>query len=319
MGSALSHPVRVLPTLMAGGLAWGKMMVGSPGDPHHADHLAGLDILRFGAVLGVVWFHGDAPGGWIAYSGLPTLLLITSYLSSLSSLSLNSMVSKRAVRLFIPFAAWSAIYGLLLFRSSGPGAFRPTMLLYGTTIHLWYLPFAFVASLVAAVISRAFRRHAPDIACPACLLFGLFALRAATSAATYGEPFDQWVFAAASVLLGVAIAAATQNRRRAAWLATIAASVAACGLTSGAWYRFGLPYSVGVTLVCGGLAWPVKEGWISRRLAPLAMGIYLVHPLVYDGLRKLNGSGGGGRATIVILISILAAQLFRGWHWFSNR
>ena len=60
-------------------------------------------------------------------------------------------VCNRATRLLVPFAVWSGIFGLLklaevlLTGVSLGSEFKPSMLLTGPAIHLWFLPFAYVA------------------------------------------------------------------------------------------------------------------------------------------------------------------------------
>ena len=66
----------------------------------------------------------------------------------------------RARRLLMPWLVWSVVYGgvklaeALVEGQPLGSAFAPWMLLTGPAIHLWFLPFAFAASLVLPGLMR---------------------------------------------------------------------------------------------------------------------------------------------------------------------
>ena len=70
--------------------------------------------------------------------------------------SFGAYAIARARGLLLPWLAWSAVYGGVkvaeaVVGGQPPGnAFAPWMLLTGPAIHLWFLPFAFAASLLDA-------------------------------------------------------------------------------------------------------------------------------------------------------------------------
>ena len=153
-----------------------------------------IDYGRFLAALGIVWFNAQAPGDRIAYIALPFFLVLLA-LPSTSSLP------ARAKRLLQPFLIWSVIFAMLntalsLKTNASPFEWwRWNMLLSGTWVHLWFLPFAFLTAIVAPWF-----RH------PLASLGG--AILTAALLALHGSPqpipFGQWAFAAIPTLVGIA-------------------------------------------------------------------------------------------------------------------
>jgi fucose 4-O-acetylase-like acetyltransferase len=93
-----------------------------------------------------VWFHTEAPGYLAAYAALPFFLVLLALPS-------RARIKERARRLLVPFAIWSAICALFLVLISAKngqdlfGWWRPQMIVMGPSIHLWFLPFAFLVAL----------------------------------------------------------------------------------------------------------------------------------------------------------------------------
>ena len=152
-----------------------------------------LDYGRLIAVLGIVWFHAGAPGARVAYAGLPFFLVLLALPS-------QSGLLKRAQRLLVPFVIWSAIYALVFtVHSIRVGAdpfiwWRPYSVLSGTSIHLWFLPYAFAVSVVAPLLRGGLAIALPLLA--ACLLAALGEITA--------FPLYQWTFGLIPVLAGFA-------------------------------------------------------------------------------------------------------------------
>lgn len=110
-----------------------------------------VDYCRLIAIVGIVWYHAKAPGFLFAYSGLPFFL-------ALLALASQNGLSKRATRLLSTFLIWSGIYALVfvvIAAKTGDDLlswWRPYMLVSGPSIHLWFLPFAFLVSCVAPML-----------------------------------------------------------------------------------------------------------------------------------------------------------------------
>lgn len=223
-----------------------------------------IDYGRFLAALGIVWFHTQAPGNRVAYMALPFFLVLLSMPSSAS-------LPTRAKRLLIPFVTWSLVFAMLQTALAVKNQSPPfdwwtwNMVLTGTWIHLWFLPFAFLAALVSPWL-----RH-PLASLGAALL-------AATLIALNGTPqtvpFGQWAFGIIPVLVGIAFFS---------WGWRLAVTTL---FLSTLILFLGNPSPDNITILGGTLlalvflilqvpASPVSD-WCAR----LSLWIYLSHPLV---------------------------------------
>lgn len=110
-----------------------------------------VDYSRLLAAFGIVWYHSGALGHQASYISLP-------FFAVLISLSGGGDLTTRARRLLVPFVTWSVIYGLVeamfALRYGRPllSWWLPEMIVTGTVIHLWFLPFAFLVALISMVI-----------------------------------------------------------------------------------------------------------------------------------------------------------------------
>lgn len=223
-----------------------------------------IDYGRFVAALGIVWFHTQGPGQRISYAALPFFLVLLS-MSSSSSLAV------RAKRLLQPFVTWSVVFAMLhtalaLKHNDAPFSWwEPHMLLTGTWIHLWFLPFAFVATMLAPWFQH------PLASMGAAWLAALLIVVNGTPTLV---PFGQWSFGIIPVLVGIAYFSW-------GWRLAVITLL-------GSWLilHFGRPSPDNVTILAGtGLALACLSyhlpatafsGWCAR----LSVWIYLSHPLV---------------------------------------
>lgn len=222
------------------------------------------DYGRFVAALGIVWFGTQAPGQRIAYIALPFILVL------LMAPSQNG-IAGRARRLLVPFLTWSVVFGVLHTALALKGNDPPfnwwmwDMVLFGTWDHLWILPFAFLAGIIA-----------PWLQHPIASLGAAWA--AALVMVVKGTPdtmpFGQWSFGVIPMLVGIAYFA---------WGWRLAAVA-----LFGSWLILGLgrPSPDNITILVGtGLAlaclsWRLPASILSERCARMAVWIYLAHPLV---------------------------------------
>jgi surface polysaccharide O-acyltransferase-like enzyme len=153
-----------------------------------------VDYCRLIAAFGILWFHTEVPGYRFGYVAAPFFIVLLSLPS-------RSGLPERARRLLLPFLVWSVIYALARIAPalhSGDDLFgwwKPSMLLTGTSTHLWFLPFAFLVALTAPVLRNS------------RLVLGLPVLAAALLALA-GEPqtypLYQWSFGLIPALVGFA-------------------------------------------------------------------------------------------------------------------
>jgi len=152
----------------------------SPGKLDSAENTASgrtglVDVGRFLACLAIIWIHAaESPTGksWIPACrwAVPFFTAALAAFAFLRSAARNSgdrgfpgFALKRFKKLYVPFLCWSVIYLVMRYSKhafaggGSPIVWSPAMLLSGSTNHLWFLPFAFLVSLVcygAAQLSR---------------------------------------------------------------------------------------------------------------------------------------------------------------------
>jgi surface polysaccharide O-acyltransferase-like enzyme len=230
-----------------------------------------VDCGRLAAALGIVWFHTQAPGTRVAYAALPFFLVLLAMPS-------RAGLHDRARRLLVPFLQWSVVYACHMF-------------LTGTSVHLWFLPFALLVSLASPVLRRPF-------VAPATALLAALALSFAGSPDQV--PLAQWSFGIIPVLVGFSYFASG--------LPVASFALVMCCLVL-AIFR---PSSDNITILAGTalalcvLSFRIAPDRISGWCASLSMLVYLAHPLVIVAGRTIALSG-HELAAFSILGSLVAA------------
>jgi fucose 4-O-acetylase-like acetyltransferase len=275
-----------------------------------------FDALRMVASIAIVWAHTPRSDElqWLmplgsfgtCFFAAASIYFMTLGLKRDPQRSFSAYAETRFRRLYLPFVAWSVVY--LLFRDTcryfvsreplvGVG---PITLLTGGQTHLWFLSFILMSSLAAFPIVRLALQSTPTrgrfiaFACAlAGLVIGLMRVPDFGPVGADTTNFCRCVwFAVPAVLWGIAIGLSDDLVD---WLRAhapgttlaaifIAALTVACGVIHG------------VTVLeknVAGTAWLLAalsvprgrwHGWLGR-WAPLAFGLYLVHPLALGLLR----------------------------------
>lgn len=222
------------------------------------------DYGRFAASLGIVWFGIEAPGQRIAYTALPLILVLLMAPS-------RSGLSGWARRLLWPFLTWSVVFGILhtalALKGNDPpfGWWNPDMLLMGTWDHLWILPFALLAAIVAPWLQH------PIVSLGAAWAAALLIVVKGTPEAM---PYHQWSFGIIPILVGIAYFAW-------GWRLALVALL-------GSWLilHLGHPAPDNTTILVGSglalacLTWRLPASALSERCSRISVWIYLAHPLV---------------------------------------
>lgn len=279
-----------------------------------------LDMARFLGAVGIVWFHAGAPGREIGYAALPMFTTVLIYLGLRSRRvgTFSEVVVARARRLLGPWAVWSAIYagakvtGAVVTGADPAEEIARWSLLVGPSLHLWFLPFAFVASLATwaawrllASRSGAFAMTAAGVAATACLSF------LAVDCASFGTPFAQWVFVAPNVAIGFSLAVAGDRAATATTLAGLVAVVFAVTTLMGAAPDAG-PRQWALGAAAAAILLRTPSTPVTAWLGDAALGIYLTHPLFIAAWRALVGEhDSAGAATVIAGASVLAVALLR--------
>jgi hypothetical protein len=217
-----------------------------------------IDYLRFVAAAGIVIFHLQLPGSMFGLAGLNFFTILLAYFATFKPQSLSSPepISRHASRLLLPWLLWCLIYGAAKLADwwvNGGQEFEWWMLLTGPAHHTWWLPFAFVVVVLA---QRSIY-----------LLCGFVVFVFLLGQFLTGPPFDQWEFAASSVLYGRALA--LKDRR---WLLPVAMI---CLVMDS-----GMQFAIAAIAVHVALLWPAASTRWSRLLGHSALPIYLAAPLI---------------------------------------
>lgn len=239
-----------------------------------------IEGLRLIAALGIVWFHMQAPGQEIAYAALAVFLILTADLSSgsLQRSGTRVYLRNRVTRILFPWSVWSGLYLALAYARGVPISVHLAdwrHILIGPEIHMWFLPFVFLASGFVLAAKRLVQTPRG---------FTLWLLLAiGFSTVSYlihnwlspPDPFAQWTFAIPPFLLGLIMAHARD--RKLVWpevlfIISVSGLTWAAGATEGvlqlliAWPILRLFWSI-----------PVPWDWLTK-LGALSFGIYLIHP-----------------------------------------
>jgi peptidoglycan/LPS O-acetylase OafA/YrhL len=278
------------------------------------ERVAGVDLLRILAAVGIIWFHTEgAPHRGIGYAGLPVFLLIFFSLVTRQSPARTTaqFVSRRWQRLLKPWLFWSLVYGSCrLAKAAVTADWHPLheilsvqTLFMGTWVHLWYLPYAFALGLLLHVLNQRIAAVNSIVVAVTATGVGVVTL-AACAAHLAGQavtpPLAEWEFGLAALPLGLAVGrslAVPSARAQVRLLLLIAGATVGVSalLTSLGLRSTAVPYSLAVVLVCLAYLCPVRSNAFIRAVAPLTFGIYLLHPLVIFGLKySLMRSGAVG-------------------------
>lgn len=133
-----------------------------------SSRVVALDAARVLATLGIVWVHvGEIQGqdprlstlgrfGTSFYIFAAIFLAVRSHFHRPETRTID-VARRRAKRLLLPFVLWSAIYAAFYFSTMYPQGYPVGAItrywgpLFGTSPHLWFLPFAFFAGVVGSL------------------------------------------------------------------------------------------------------------------------------------------------------------------------
>ena len=274
------------------------------------------ELLRIISAIGIVWFHLELPGADFGYGGLIFFVVLGAFFSIDTNQGFNAnFLMRRASRIMWPWLAWSAFFAAInVFRGYPPfpkGNSWLAAVLIGPSVHLWYLPFAMLASIASAFAGQLLTCRSRSVLGLSFTVIGLLlvgTLRAEHEALSY--PWAQYIHALPAVFLGWALAGmkGEQFRVRIAALCLVALAILPGLFLSG----YGLPYLIGL-LLAAPLVFPelVAIGIPFNRLSQYTFGIYLVHPFFIPVVRRLGLSGEWVGLPLALALSLGLVALLR--------
>lgn len=246
----------------------------------------------------------------------------------------------RIVRLGAPFLVWTAFY--LAFRNvcrvyithEAPVFIDPWILLVGSSLQLWFLPFLLIASLIAFPIIKVATRSSHNRHVTAIVLAVLGLVMAFIPLPTFHGPADLarfqrcvWlvtpcVMWGLSVALYYDVLAVTVLRSK--WATPVGAAITLVTMLC-LCFDYGAVWAKNI----GGLGWllvslslpKTKTSELLAKLAPLGFGLYLIHPFIQGVLRAmaqvLHASGSVSIELLFFPLTITGA-LALSWVLYRN-
>ena len=289
------------------------------------DHLNTFDALRVVAAFGVVYFHVvDAPDRLIGYAGLPIFLMLSAILLTMTPphLDFRAYAVRRAKRLLVPWLAWSAVYlvingisrihhGRNLF-----ALFDWRSLLVGSSIHLWYLPFAFFMAIMLWILLRVMKNRLQLIVIPVFIALSVVLLELSgwlPSRLNLGAPTAQWLYGLPSITIGATIGLIMRSpnvnlTRYLLIMCTVVAELECVRLIFVGHYDVGVSYGLAIALICFCLIYRQRHARWIKALSDLTLGIYLSHPLVIMVWHYLVNVELPARTFAVLVVFVSAAS-----------
>lgn len=299
--------------------------------------IANIERLRVLSAFGVASFHTHA---WFprSFGVAGFIILLLSYCAFVVNkpepYSISKVARRKAQRLLKPWLFWSVVYGALgvvkMIYKSVPfsDVFSPTMLLTGTYIHLWFLPFAFVAAIFLTSIHRRVFDIAEPVTIKVAITIGaLCVLVCAIIQYQFRPPtpLAQWTLGMPAIPLGFAVGRIKImpriNDRKKYFALIILATFSAClacmvftRLSHGVWFNYGskfaFRYLASLVIFCSALHWRGSLDRISESMASLSYGIYLIHPLVVVPLYQFGIATHRPMLLLFLVLSISSLIIF---------
>jgi surface polysaccharide O-acyltransferase-like enzyme len=221
-----------------------------------------------------------------------------------------------------PWLFWSVVYGLCRLTKGLATADVGTLwemvsietLLAGTSIHLWYLPYAFLSGMLVYVLNRWTSHIGDAIVLLAATIVGmvLLAVHATGTWDHLASPLPQWEFGLSAIPLGIAVGRCLTipSRERRRLLLLLIALIVAIECQMLQWLGLGspvIPHGIGLALVCLAYWWETRGNIVVASLASLTFGVYLIHPLVIHVLRRTSATN--DHYVLFILLTVCISAL----------
>lgn len=275
-----------------------------------------IELLRVVSAFGIVWFHCSAFGKDIAYSGLIVFLILSMYFSANSN-SKPKPFSERSKRLLIPWVLWLLFYGALHVILKKP--FMRTNnglvagVLAGTSIHLWYMPFIFMAITLFDQVKKYIASQPLAYICALIIVF-IFSMTGFWRpwSSSLGSPWGQYVHALNGVFIGVFFAncGAIPKPVIVGFISLMLTTVALSSLTVPG---VGEPYLIGIIITAITLLprWNFHSGLKFNGLSDCTLGIYMTHPFWLLVFKKFWATSDFALPFLVFGVSAVTVWCFK--------
>ena len=222
-----------------------------------------------------------------------------------SEISFKTFLYRRSVRLLVPWVFWSLIYAVakvskhFIVHGDQFDSFTLNWFLIGGSIHLWYLPFAFLASIILYYSCRyTFKKGiigSKIIIGAICLgVLATYISSFMMEKFVFVSPFIQWLFALPALPIGFCLGMILREipeKDRAAWL--LGVLIVMLLVFAGLFYMkkesLIVSYSVGLLLTIMSLKFRFPFETVGIHAGKLTYGIYLIHPMVAFFTQKMIG------------------------------
>ncbi|MCA9278756.1 MAG: hypothetical protein H6815_11250 [Phycisphaeraceae bacterium] len=258
-----------------------------------------VDVLRLVSAFGILMFHEPATPTLMSHAGHTGLFCFLLLLPILGlrynrAQSVREHVNERAQRLMLPWFVWSAVYfaamglrSLQAHETLLPDIGSIEFWFAGPSLHLWFLPFAFVSLslLIISGVPKLISRHTISFA---AFSFATGLVMLALHAQYIGsvnslpKPLPQWLLALPSIPLGVGLAILLKSpnprsTKPLLWLGAVSCAMLVLALAFdglASWYYL-------CAFVVTTLAYVVTSEKIPflRKVCTPAFGVYLAGPL----------------------------------------
>jgi surface polysaccharide O-acyltransferase-like enzyme len=256
-----------------------------------------IEALRILSAGFIVFYHVTLTLHELTYSGLVIFAILSGWLGTGKPMNSWALFRSKAERFLSPWAIWMVLYGVF------NGALRQpvfghnhhwwSMLLGGTGLHLWYMPFMFLCVLGVGLLMRRFPKNVLALAAWGAALAMLLSHSTWRPLLAQADtPWGQWAHAAPAFLIGVALSAKASARASNLWRWWVILTCAASACTALDDAGVGWPYLIALGLCALPALLPnLTQKLLGRMdcsaLSRQTLGVYLAHIMTLECLRRV--------------------------------
>lgn len=261
---------------------------------------ATIDYGRFVAVIIIVLFHAKAPLGQFGPTAVAFFVVAMVFFSMRSKAAtqpFSQLMETRARRLLVPWLVWLAIYAAAKIAQNLVSGEDPVADLLawlpptGTTGQLWFLPFAFITSLLLAYWTIKLHTISENRIGWALLgsltaFFTIISITAWTIVGAQWLGFLIYIVYLPSLFFGILLTLAQTRKAR---IIIVCGALALGAIIASFGGDMTQQIFIGIPLAMIALEVRLPETRFARKLGQISMGIYLVHLLVIAALPRATG------------------------------